>query len=365
MTRTPDSLDALQDAIRSSPTVTLAGAGTKVRSGHEVTRIDLRALAGILDYSPDECVITVGAGTALRDIDAALRAHGQYLPFDPPLVAAGATIGGTVATGLSGPGRLRYGGVRDFLIGATVVDGDGRALKSGGKVVKNAAGFLLHHALVGSLGRLGALVQLTFKVFPAPEASATLQYRHRTFTDALTTLTRATASRLEIDALDVDGAGTLWLRLAGRRPALAARIDNARRVLGHNPSATVVEIDVLDGDVEAQFWSNAREFTWCPADAALVKIPSAPSILSEIAALRRDPTRIRFSSGGAVAWIAWENAIHILSDALRRLERPAMVVRGPSAGQRIGPMVTNEFESRVQRTLDPSQRFRAASTPAR
>ena len=89
--------------------------------------------------------------------------------------AAGATIGGTVAAGVSGSCRYRFGGIRDFLIGVRVVDGEGRVIRSGGKVVKNAAGFLLHQAMVGSCGRLGVVAELTFKVFPAPEAHATVR----------------------------------------------------------------------------------------------------------------------------------------------------------------------------------------------
>ena len=104
--------------------------------------------------------------TPVAEIERRLAAHGQYLPFEPPLAGCGATLGGTVASGLNGPGRYRYGGVRDFLLGGTFVDGEGRLVRGGGKVVKNAAGFYLHHLLLGSLGRLGIFVELTFKVFP-------------------------------------------------------------------------------------------------------------------------------------------------------------------------------------------------------
>ena len=96
--------------------------------------------------------------------------QGQYLPFDPMLSAAGATIGGTVAAGISGPGRYRYGGIRDFLLGVQFISSDGAVINAGGKVVKNAAGFDIPKLLVGSLGRLGVMTELTFKVFPQPVA---------------------------------------------------------------------------------------------------------------------------------------------------------------------------------------------------
>ena len=116
--------------------------------------------------SRSEFTFTALAGTPVREIAAALAERGQYLPFDPMLREAGATLGGTVAAGLSGPGRFRYGGLRDFILGVRFVDGEGRLLRLGGKVVKNAAGFDLPKFFVGSLGRFGVLAEMTFKVFP-------------------------------------------------------------------------------------------------------------------------------------------------------------------------------------------------------
>jgi glycolate oxidase FAD binding subunit len=361
MSASPTTVPALQEAIRSAASISIVGGATKVRGdGHGVVRIAMDRLSGIVDYSPDECVVTVRAGTRLREIEDTLRGNGQYLPFDPPFSAAGATIGGTVAMGLSGPGRLRYGGVRDFLIGASVVDGEGRVIQSGGKVVKNAAGFLLHHALVGSLGTFGALAELTFKVFPAPQVHVTFRYRHASLPAAQATLERISASRLEIDALDLDAAGTLWLRLSGRKREMTTRIDRTRRLFDDQAA-----LDVLDETADARVWADACEFAWCPADASLIKIPTAPSLMASLADLAPDPSRTRFSSGGAVAWLAWTDEIDALAEALRARSRPALIVRGPGAGRRLGISSVNEFETRVRRVLDPSQRFRAASAPAR
>jgi FAD/FMN-containing dehydrogenase len=135
--------------------------------------IGLGALTGLTAYDPAECVVTALAGTPVRHLADTLAAYGQYLPWDPPIAGDGATVGGMIASGLSGPGRYRYGGVRDFVIGARVVDGRGRLIASGGQVVKNAAGFLLHHALVGSAGRLGVIAEVSLKVFPRAEATRT------------------------------------------------------------------------------------------------------------------------------------------------------------------------------------------------
>ena len=114
------------------------------------------------------------AGTRVSEVVATLGEQGQYLPFDPLLADSGATIGGTVASNASGPGRFRFGGIRDFLLGVRFVDGRGNCIRGGGQVVKNAAGFDYPKLLVGSQGKLGLIYELTFKVFPRPESYATL-----------------------------------------------------------------------------------------------------------------------------------------------------------------------------------------------
>src|SRR5512143_1651914 len=167
----PTSIEELQSMVRGSPHVLPRGGGTKpaLSTAHNgATVIDLAPLAGMLEYEPGEFVFTALAGTRLADVRAQLAEHGQYLPFDPLLVDRGATLGGTIAAGANGPGRYRYGGVRDFLLGVRFVDGAGEIVHAGGKVVKNSAGFDIPKLMVGSLGQLGALIEVSFKVFPQP-----------------------------------------------------------------------------------------------------------------------------------------------------------------------------------------------------
>src|SRR4051794_9908021 len=172
----PETLSELIDAVRSTPRLLAIGAGTKPRlSAVDAVKLSTARLRGISEYDPSEFTFTALAGTPVREIAAALAERGQYLPFDPPLVEAGATLGGTVAAGLSGPGRFRYGGLRDFILGVRFVDGMGRLLRLGGKVVKNAAGFDVPKFLVGSLGRFGVLAEVTFKVFPCPPTALTIR----------------------------------------------------------------------------------------------------------------------------------------------------------------------------------------------
>ena len=134
----PDAVEEAQEALRAHERVLPRGGGTKpaLSSPPEGTAtLDVAGLTGIEDYDPEELTFTARAGTSLAEIEAALAENGQYLPFDPPLVAAGATLGGTVAAGASGPMRYRSGGVRDFILGVRFLDGEGRLVRAGGRVV--------------------------------------------------------------------------------------------------------------------------------------------------------------------------------------------------------------------------------------
>src|ERR1700731_1366035 len=130
----PASVPELVEVVRSCPRLLVLGAGTKPRlSEVNVTKVSTLRLRGIVEYEPSEFTFTAMAGTPLRDLADILAARGQYLPFDPLFVEAGATLGGTVAAGVSGPGSLRFGGLRDFILGMRFVDGLGRSLRMGGK----------------------------------------------------------------------------------------------------------------------------------------------------------------------------------------------------------------------------------------
>lgn len=238
----PATLPELRDAVVSAPRVIAVGAETKPRlSAVDAVKISTRQLSGITEYDPSEFTFTALAGTPVKEIIAALAEKGQYLPFDPMLVDTGSTIGGVVASGLSGSGRFRYGGVRDFILGVRFVDGLGRLLRLGGKVVKNAAGFDVPKFLVGSLGRFGVIGEVTFKVFPRPESMLTLQMPF-----SAEKLSQLANSRFEIDALDVPPGGeSMLVRLAG--PAKA-----------HEALAKDIGGEIIDNAI----WREIRETRW-------------------------------------------------------------------------------------------------------
>jgi glycolate oxidase FAD binding subunit len=202
----PRTIEDVQAAVRENARLLPRGGGTKPGLStptEGVTALDMSVLTGVLEYNPNEFTFTALAGTRVAEVQAMLAEYGQYLPFDPPLADKGATLGGTVASGLSGPGRYRYGGARDFILGVRLVDGNGDVIRGGGKVVKNSAGFDIPKMMVGSLGQLGVLIETTFKVFPQSPTHITVRHSYRTFNDALNALYRLCTARLDVEALDL------------------------------------------------------------------------------------------------------------------------------------------------------------------
>ncbi len=352
----PASVEELQNAISEHPRVLPRGGGTKpaltVPSDGAVL-LDLSGLAGVLEYEPSEFTFTALAGTRLRDVRALLAQHGQYLPFDPPLVEAGATLGGTLAAGLSGPGRMRYGGVRDFILGVQMATGQAELVRAGGKVVKNAAGFDIPKLVVGSLGQFGALVEVTFKVFPESPAYLTLRRLYSTMAEALAGLRAIGAARLDVAALDlmVEADGVrMEIRLGGLAGALPARAARLSSVLG---GADMIESD-------AALWRETADFAWRPEPWSLTKVPITPGRVAALDdALSRLPSRRRYTAAGACAWIALPDPPAKLHDLLTALGLSGLVLFGPAGPVRLGARGGEAMERRVKDVFDPAGRFPA------
>jgi glycolate oxidase FAD binding subunit len=169
-------IDAVRAAAASGRTLRLRGGGTKDFWGAPLQGevLDTRAYTGILSYEPSELVVTARCGTPLAELEAALAEKGQCLAFEPPHFGPGATVGGMVAAGLSGPARASVGGVRDFVLGVRCINGKGEDLTFGGQVMKNVAGYDVSRLLVGSGGTLGIVAEVSLKVLPVAPAEATL-----------------------------------------------------------------------------------------------------------------------------------------------------------------------------------------------
>ena len=224
-------------AARASQTpLRIRGGGTKdfygVRHGGDL--LDTREHAGVVDYEPSELVVTVRSGTPLLQLEQLLQAQGQCLPFEPPHFGAGATVGGMVAAGLSGPSRAAVGAVRDYVLGLSMINGQGEYLTYGGQVMKNVAGYDVSRLMAGSWGTLGLLTEISLKVLPIPKAQATLYYECSQ-QQALHMLAGWRAQPLPINAslwqavdaapgAGVPTAGYLMVRLCGAMAAVQAAV---------------------------------------------------------------------------------------------------------------------------------------------
>jgi glycolate oxidase FAD binding subunit len=329
--------------------------GTKPRLGEVsdlFTRFSTLRLRGIVEYEPDEYTVTALSGTSLLELAAALGERGQYLPFDPLFLEAGATLGGTVAAGTNGPGRFRFGGVRDFILGVRFVDGGGRLLRVGGKVVKNAAGFDLPKFFVGSLGRFGMLADVSLKVFPRPAEALTLRLQADCPDRAAQILTEAANSRWEVDALDLPPVGNVVdLRLAGPAPALATL---SREILARWPGELVPA-----AEAKAR-WTALRECLWAHPDGVLIKVAITVEAVSAVIGWMRsfEGGRLHISSGGNVAFLSLAAVQQVpgLDEKLRAGGLAAITLRG-RAPLWLGVRRSSQLALAVKEALDSQHRF--------
>jgi len=166
----------VMDALQDGAPLDIAGGGSKTFLGRATSalQIDVSTHRGIVDYDPRELVVTARSGTTMDTMEAALSGSGQMLAFEPPHFGSGATLGGTIACGLSGPRRPYSGSARDFVLGCKLMNGRGEILSFGGQVMKNVAGYDVSRLMAGAFGTLGILLEISLKVLPRPPASITL-----------------------------------------------------------------------------------------------------------------------------------------------------------------------------------------------
>jgi glycolate oxidase FAD binding subunit len=235
-------------AAAGGTTLRLRGGGSKDWYGQRIEGelLETSAYRGIIAYEPTELVITARCGTPVAEIEAVLAAQGQMLAFEPPHFGAGATIGGVVACGLSGPRRAAAGAVRDFMLGAVLMDGQGQVLTFGGQVMKNVAGYDVSRLLAGSLGTLGLILDVSLKVLPVPVQETSLRFDLSEI-EAIRRLNQWAGQPLPISASCWHG-GMLTLRLSGA----AAAVSEAVRELGG---------EVVDAAAALDFWRSLREQT--------------------------------------------------------------------------------------------------------
>jgi len=295
---TDAALDDLREAIRSSAAarqpIEIRGGGTKAFYGGATTGtvLSTAALSGIVDYAPTELVITARAGTPLATLEDSMHAERQMLAFEPPRYGAGATIGGAIAAGLSGPRRPYCGAARDFVLGVRIVDGTGAALAFGGRVMKNVAGFDVARLMTGALGTLGVLTEVSLKCLPLPRTETTLAFEC-TADESIRRVNEWGGRPLPLSGTyHVDGR--LRVRLSGAEPAVAA----AMRALGGETDA--------DG---ATCWTGVRDHDHPFFDAARAGTGALWRLSVRSTAPHADlPGAQLIEWGGALRWLAAESA---------------------------------------------------------
>jgi glycolate oxidase FAD binding subunit len=295
-------------AARATP-LRLRGGGSKDFYGNAPRGelLDTRGYAGIVNYEPTELVVTARCGTPLAELEKILDDHGQCLPFEPPHFGPAATLGGCVAAGLSGPRRAAAGAVRDFMLGAKIVDGRGRLLGFGGEVMKNVAGYDVSRLLAGSLGTLGLIAEVSLKVLPRPPSELTLRLEMPQ-ERALEALNRWAGQPLPISASAWQDS-ELSVRLSGAAPAVRA----AAQKLG---GEALPEADA--------FWRGIREqsdaFFAGPEPLWRIAAPSAAAPLAL-------PGRQLVEWGGGLRWLKSNAPAQAVRDAAKHANGHATLFR--------------------------------------
>lgn len=342
----------LRIRIRRARRLRVLGGGTKSADmppdGTE--HLPARRLSGILDYNPAEFTITAWAGTPLTEVQEILAAEGQYLPFCPP-GQTGATLGGVVSCGLSGEGRLRYGGLRDFILGARCLDGRGELLYGGGRVVKNAAGYDLPKLLVGSLGSLGLILELTFKVFPQPPAHGTLTCTYATLDEACRQLFAVRTGPCELDSLclqPVADGYSLHMRLAGSSQLLPERLDQM---------ASILEGDRVRLEDDTALWHGIDLGPGAGEGLQGWRIPVTPAVIPRLEGYLQETTWSRlYGMGGNQLRLQSPDAAAV-NEFLLRFSLGGLRLNGDSDPQVAGTYAVPHLLHRVKQVMDPIGRF--------
>ena len=352
----PQTFDELRSIVKSETSILPVGNRTKrpLAADQQASLVTLREMNGILEYEPSEFTFTAYAGTTITEVSEALQQRQQYLPFDPMLIDAGATLGGSVGAGLSGPGRFRYGGLRDFVLGVKFLSGDGEVINAGGKVVKNAAGFDIPKLLTGSMGRLGVMTELTFKVFPMPGYSHTLNVACGSLETAMQRMSVAAASSWELDAIDYrPAAQSIFLRLAGPEKVNQILVKKISDLWG---------ADVTELTNSAAVWQSVTALEWSEESRPLaVKVPVHRSVMRPLVDLvgQRTGIDLHLSGAGAVAWLLCEaqDDVDQLDRFLLEKEVAGLVVRGAPTRPNIGSWPRTEISLAVKQAMDPISKF--------
>lgn len=355
----PNSIEEFCDVLalsqKQGTAVQVAGGQSKIQPAADAQVISTTTYAGVVDHQASDFTITARAGTPLREVVDTLATVNQHLPFDPTFVSRGATVGGLVASGLNGPCRLKHGGLRDFVIGCQYVDGHGRAVRAGGKVVKNAAGFDLPKFVVGSGGQFGLITEVTFKVFPRPSFYRTFRIRlDRTEEQAMVqvvSFVRKLQEKVDAEAIEILSDGHVMVRAGGESRGILDAVE--RRV-----QACKGLIEVVDDD--ESMWSGMSNCDSVSRPNMLVKIPTSLDRIAELDPLfRKHGYSHRYTAVGnaCLLELASLDDLMALHASLLSLGLSGQVVFGAGRGELLGAVRGLAFLRRIKHAMDPGNVF--------
>ena len=336
----------IKAAAAKGEKLAIRGSGSKAFCSPTVAgdALDTREHAGIVEYEPNELVIVVRCGTRIADVEKTMADAGQMLAFEPPHFAEGATIGGMVASGLSGPRRPYAGPLRDFVLGCKVLDGKGDHLSFGGKVMKNVAGFDVSRLLTGSQGSLGVITEAAFKCLPLPKAQQTQVFE----LDAETAIERMNRWYAEANPITATTwvGGKLFVRLAGAAPAVKSAAAN----LGGESLAD-----------DAAWWRDWREQKHAFYAGELPVIRVACKSTAPWGDLANDAEKQAIDWGGAQRWVRNSSvALPAIREWARAKGGHASVFRGATAdverSAALQPALA-DIHAKIKTSFDPYNVF--------
>ena len=339
--RDQDTSNALQTQLldasaQGRPLRIVAGNSKQFYAGQctAPATLNLASHSGVIDYEPSELVISVRSGTPLAAVQALLAAHGQMLAFEPPAFGDTATIGGTLACGFSGPRRPYAGSARDFTLGCRILNGRGELLNFGGRVMKNVAGFDVSRLMVGALGSLGVLLELSLRVLPLPEQEQTRVWRMNR-QQAAHTMQELALRPWPLSAMAYDGE-YLRLRLAGASRAVHS---SAQQIGGD-----------LDADGNA-FWQDLREqkLAFFTPPSRLWRISQAPA--APLLPLSGDWL---IDWGGALRWLRSDEPPERIYQLAAAHQAHALIFRHADDAEWLKlPPTLAALHSRIRKAFDP------------
>ncbi len=337
----------IKAAAAKGEKLAIRGSGSKTFCSPAATGdvIDTSEHAGIVEYEPNELVIVVRCGARIADVEKTMADAGQMLAFEPPHFGESATIGGMVASGLSGPRRPYAGALRDFVLGCKVLDGKGDHLSFGGKVMKNVAGFDVSRLLTGSQGTLGVITEAAFKCLPLPKAQRTLVFE----LDAQAAIERMNRWYAEANPITATAwvGGKLYVRLAGAEPAVKSAATN----LGGEAFAN-----------DADWWRNWREqkhVFFTAGQSPLIRVACKSTAAWGDLANNADLQTIDW--GGAQRWLRCSStALPAVREWARAQGGHASVFRGAASDQeRVATLqpALADVQTKIKAGFDPYNVF--------